>query len=139
MYRAPIPATSLSRLRTSLMAVSVVTTLACSTDTATAPSVPSVANATQVTNATPTPERAVQEVARAIALSFNDPLIRVQVRDAMRASVIDEHKLVLQSFLQTANGKAMLQAAARQSRVPVKSIESQIAVLPVLDFYMPIR
>jgi hypothetical protein len=57
----------------------------------------------------------------------------------MRASLVDEHKLVLQTFVQTSSGKAMVQAAARNSGVSVKSIESQIAALPALDFYMPIR
>jgi hypothetical protein len=118
-----------------ILAVAVVglsvLTVACSPDATIAP-IPNGADDATVLAAD-------QQVARSIALALYDPGVRGQVRDAMRASLVDDHKLVLQEFVKTPRGKAMLQAAARRSGSPVAGIEAQIAVLPPLDFYMPIE
>lgn len=118
-----------------MLAVAVVglsaLTVACSPDASTAP-IPNGADDATVLATD-------QQVARSIALALHDPGVRGQVRDAMRASLVDDHKLVLQEFVKTPRGKAMLQAAARRSGSTIAGIEAQIAVLPPLDFYMPIE
>jgi hypothetical protein len=125
-------------LAATIIGLSALASAACSPDATTTPLAPNEIAAAKV--ATPglgTGQE--QQLARSLALAMQDPSVRGRVRDAMRASLVDEHKLVLQTFVQTASGKAMLQTAARKSGVPLKSIETQIAGLPALDFYMPIR
>jgi hypothetical protein len=80
-----------------------------------------------------------EEVARAFALAMADSGVRVAVRDAMRASRVTEHKLVLQEFAATAAGRAIVSAAARASGVTESSLATRIASLPALDFYAPFR
>ncbi|HMG13497.1 MAG TPA: hypothetical protein VK571_09985 [Gemmatimonadaceae bacterium] len=123
-------------LAATIIGLSALGTVACSPDAATTPLAPNEISAARVTAPATGSE---QQLARSLALGLQDPAVRGQVRDAMRASLVDEHKLVLQTFAQTASGKALVQSAARKSGVSVKSIETQIAALPALDFYMPIR
>jgi hypothetical protein len=123
-------------LASTIIGLSALASAACSPDAATTPLAPNeIATARVAAPATGSEQR----LARSLALGLQDPAVRGQVRDAMRASLVDEHKLVLQTFAQTASGKALVQSAARKSGVSVKSIETQIAALPALDFYMPIR
>ncbi|HWL41045.1 MAG TPA: hypothetical protein VNO75_12490 [Gemmatimonadaceae bacterium] len=114
-----------------ILGSSLLTVASCSPDAVTAPPAPNPLEAAATT--------AEGSLARSLALAFQDPGVRIQVRDAMRASPVDEHKLVLQTFVQSESGKAMLRAAAERSGVSVESLEAQIASLPELDFYMPIR
>jgi hypothetical protein len=123
-------------LAATIIGLSTLATVACSPDAATTPLAPNEISAARVTAPANGSE---QQLARSLALALQDPAVRERVRDAMRASLVDEHKLVLQTFVQTASGKALLQAASRKSGVSLKTIETQIAALPTLDFYMPIR
>lgn len=43
--------------------------------------------------------RASEDVARGIALAMGDAGVRAAVRDAMRESLVTEHKLLLQDFV----------------------------------------
>jgi hypothetical protein len=123
-------------LAATIIGLSSLASVACSPDATTTPLAPNEVAAARAAAAATGSE---QQLARSIALALQDPAVRERVRDAMRASLVDEHKLVLQTFVQTASGKALLQAASRKSGVSLKSIETQIAALPALDFYMPIR
>lgn len=75
-----------------------------------------------------TPSNA-QAVAEGLALAMRDPSIRRQVHRAMRASRFNEHKLVLQDVVNTADGANLFSAATK----------SAIAKLPALDFYLPFQ
>ena len=125
-----------STIAATIIGLSALAAVACSPDAATIPPAPNEIAASRVGAPATGSE---QQLARSLALALQDPAIRGQVRDAMRASLVAEHKLVLQTFVQTASGQAMVQAAARKSGISVKNIEAQIAALPALDFYMPIR
>jgi hypothetical protein len=57
----------------------------------------------------------------------------------MRGSLLTEHKLVLQQFAGTLEGRALVEAAAEASGVPVSEITSLIVRLPEMDFYAPFR
>jgi hypothetical protein len=82
-------------------------------------------------------EQSADFVARAFALAMNDAAVRVAVRDAMRASEVTEHKLVLQDFARTAAGEMLLTEAAARTGVLPADIQQKIAGLPPLDFYLP--
>jgi hypothetical protein len=80
-----------------------------------------------------------QQLAHAFALAMNAPDVRVQVRNAMRASPVTEHKLVLQEFVKTPGGRRLVEASAKASGVEVSTIEQLIARLPDMDFYAPFQ
>lgn len=86
-----------------------------------------------------TQEASAREFARGLALALAAPEIRASVRDAMRASLWDEHKVPLREFAQTPAGLEMLSAAARARGVSLQTVQAELAALPSLDFYMPLR
>lgn len=65
------------------------------------------APAAMAPNASSTPD-AAQVVARALAGGMRDPAIRALVRDVMRASRVNEHKVVLQDLIATPGGERIL-------------------------------
>lgn len=84
-------------------------------------------------------EAAGQYVARAFAMALSEPELRAQVRNAMRASLFGEHKLVLQEFLATESGRRFLAAAAEHPGVEADLLRKAVAQLPPMDFYAPFR
>lgn len=84
-------------------------------------------------------DAAGQQVARALGLAMSDPAARVQVRNAMRRSAMNEHKLVLQEFVTTSEGARVLDAAASAAGTDAATLRGWIAQLPEMDFYMPLR
>jgi hypothetical protein len=86
-----------------------------------------------------TSDAAAQEVARAIALALGTERVRLDLRDAMRASPVTEHKLVLQDFVRTSPGRSLLSAAARASGKDLASLQAAVKSLAPLDFYVPAR
>jgi hypothetical protein len=85
------------------------------------------------------PVAAAEHVARGIAAALASAEIRKSVRDAMRASPWDGHKLVLQDFLETPAGEALWTAARRASGRSAGELDAALAALPSMDFYMPVR
>lgn len=77
------------------------------------------------------------KVAHALALAMARQDVRVQVRNAMRASRVTEHKLVLQDFITTPGGAHVLRAAAAAVSESPDQLAARIAALPALDFYLP--
>lgn len=93
--------------------------------------------------ATLTPYTAVasdagQKLARALALAMRDPAVRAQVHRAMQESGWHENKLVFQEFVATPGGRRVLEASASSAGVHVGTVESWLAELPALDFYLPV-
>lgn len=124
-----------------LVAVTPFIIAGCS-DPVTAPahsatSATAVANKSSVRTVQSATPADAQMVAHGIALALNDPAIRSQVRDAMRASVVNEHKLVLQDFVRTANGQNLLTAAAASLKLTPTTFQKTMADLPRMDFYAP--
>lgn len=78
-------------------------------------------------------------VARAIALALDDAETRRNVRDAMRASRVTEHKLVLQEFIRTPAGEILLVEGARRLGLTPADLAATVGGLPELDFYLPSR
>jgi hypothetical protein len=79
-----------------------------------------------------------QELAQALAAGLADPGVRVSLRNAMRFSPYNEHKLVLQEFVETGPGRLFLRSASRESGVPEARLRELIGALPALDFYAPV-
>lgn len=68
---------------------------------------------------------------------MSEGTIRFLVRDAMRASLLTEHKLVLQEFVATPAGRTLVNAGAMAIGVTGDSLGRVIASLPPMDFYVP--
>lgn len=81
--------------------------------------------------------REANDVARGIALALGSPQLRAVVRDAMRASPLNEHKLVLQQFVDTPEGRQLVAAAARALAVSEERFTQTVKALPEFDFYAP--
>lgn len=79
----------------------------------------------------------VSVVARGFALALASPEMRAMIRDAMRASDLNEHKLVLQDFADTPEGRQLLAAAARELAVSEGRLIRMVKGLPEFDFYAP--
>lgn len=79
------------------------------------------------------------DLARVLALGLRDAGVRAELRDALRASPWNEHKLVLQEFAATDAGARLVAASAKAAGVPVETVRGMIAALPESDFYMPFR
>jgi hypothetical protein len=80
-------------------------------------------------------DAALQQVARGVALAMNDAKARQAVRDAMRDSPWNEHKLVFQEFLGTEDGRVLADAAASGLGMTRTQFLARVAHLPSMDFY----
>ena len=78
-----------------------------------------------------------QGFAKGLALAMGDRSIRAQVHAAMRGSSSNEHKLVLQEFVNTTAGAKVLAAVAQALGQSLSESKSEVASLPALDFYLP--
>lgn len=80
-----------------------------------------------------------QTLAKGLALAMRDPSIRHQVHGAMKGSSSNEHKLVLQEFVNTSVGAKLLAAVAAALGQSLSTSKSEVASLPALDFYLPFK
>jgi hypothetical protein len=80
---------------------------------------------------------AEQEFARVLALALREPEARALVHGAMRGSRFNEHKLVLQTFLETRDGARLASAMAAAGGVDEGEVRGWAARLPAMDFYVP--
>jgi hypothetical protein len=83
--------------------------------------------------------RSAATVARGIAQAMNDPNIRVLVRDAMRRSLLVDHKVPLKEFLATPEGRIVQARAAATLRMAPERFEAIVESLPEMDFLVPRR
>lgn len=82
---------------------------------------------------------AADHVARGIALAMNDPSVRAHLRSAMRDSRWTDHKLDLHAYVATRHGQDMVATAAARLGLPRAALDTAIARLPAMDFYLPFR
>jgi hypothetical protein len=94
---------------------------------------------TRAAGASFSPEtRAVaQEVAKGLALAMVKHDVRTQVRDAMRTSRWNEHRLVLQEFVVTPQASRLVESGAKALGISPEEFKATIVSLPQLDFYVP--
>jgi hypothetical protein len=76
-------------------------------------------------------------LAYALGTALGDGALRGQMLQAMRASPMNEHKLVLQDFVATYAARGIVAAAASKLRVSPDRFQRLVADLPRLDLYLP--
>jgi len=81
----------------------------------------------------------LETITRGFALALSDPAVSGRLRDALRDSPFNEHKLLLQDFARTDTGQLLIGAAASELNQPVSELERLIKGLPLLDLYLPVR
>jgi hypothetical protein len=84
-------------------------------------------------------EATLRHVARSVAMALQEQEVRLAVRDAMRDSPWDVHQISLHAYLESAGGRALLEAAARAAGEAPEVFRARLATLPDLDFYVPSR
>ena len=131
--RAPRTRTALLLLGSALFATGCDSVMA--PDAATLPGQTAVA----VSTSSAVVEAEVRAVTRALALAMRDRSVRLAVRDAMRDSPWNEHKIVLQEFLGSSEGAPVLAAAAAAAGQQTSEFASRVRALPEMDFYVPGR
>ena len=108
-----------------------------------AASLAACADASAPTSAANVPEPAeatMQQAARGIALALGDPAVRADVRDAMRASLLVQHRLVFHDFVASAQGQRFVSAVARALEMDEAGARALFARLPDdTDFFVPAR
>jgi hypothetical protein len=82
---------------------------------------------------------AVESLARGMALALGASEVRNAVRQAMRQSLMTEHKLVLQDFGATEAGTKLLSGIAEAAGTNEEALREYLRSLPRLDFYMSSR
>lgn len=127
---------TLTRVRlASCSLVAVVASSACSDH---APTSPSDVAAPGGASALAAASRG-DSVAYAFATALSDAAVRDQLLQAMRASELNEHKLVLQDFVSTYAARNIMSAAATKLRVSPGRLQRLVAGLPRLDLYLPFK
>lgn len=126
--------TRVARVVRYLLPLAVVSACAdiAPTDPADALSSPSTTSAAQLATQG-------DSMAKMLAAALNDASLRQQLLLALRASPVNEHKLVLQDFATTDVGHSALAGAATRSRVDIDQIQRLVRELPRLDFYLPFK
>lgn len=81
----------------------------------------------------------LDSVAAALASALRQDEMRELVKQALRASPYTEHKLELQTFVQTPEGRRFLAEAATSAGMGLDTLDETLGRLPTLDFYMPSR
>lgn len=76
-------------------------------------------------------------VARSIAMAMNDRAVQVHIRNAMRDSRYQEHKLDLRAFLQENSSRLLLTRAAAAAGMSQGEFVQLVEGLPRLEFYVP--
>jgi hypothetical protein len=81
----------------------------------------------------------MQDLARGIAMAMADPDIREDVRDAMRASLITQHRLVLHEYLASPEADDLVASVAQALGSDPAAVRTLAAQLPDADFFVPAR
>ncbi len=78
-----------------------------------------------------------QHVAVALAAALGERMVAAGLKDALRASPFNEHKLVLQEYLATSEGALLLSRTANVAQMTTEEFTHTVGRLPDMDFYMP--
>ena len=88
----------------------------------------------------PTPERsALTKITRLVALAMDNGPARQNLKRDMRAAPFREHKLQLAAYLQSKDGRALLDRMVAGSGSTESDLLETIAGVRPLEFYMPVR
>jgi hypothetical protein len=93
-----------------------------------------------VTTPTGSPaDQSLQTVSGAVAAALAQPQVRADVRDAMRASPLVQHRLAFRAFLQSPKGGSLLSGMADAMGTDAAGVLGAFTQLPDLDFYVADR
>ncbi len=81
----------------------------------------------------------LQQLARGVAIALMDSAARYELRDAWRASVVTEHKLILQDYLARQAGARLRQQLAVAMNETTAALDLRTSRLPRLDFFVPFQ
>lgn len=84
-------------------------------------------------------EQSLQSLSSAAATALAEPQVRADVRDAMRASLLVEHRVAFRGYLESPGGARMLASMAHAMDTEPAAVLGALARLPDLDFYVPAR
>lgn len=84
-------------------------------------------------------EATLQTVAQGIAAAMEDPAVRADVRDAMRASLLTQHRLVFHEYMTSPSAGRLVAAVARELGTDEAGVRTMVSQLPDLDFFVPLR
>ncbi|HMI43501.1 MAG TPA: hypothetical protein VK516_07745 [Gemmatimonadaceae bacterium] len=79
------------------------------------------------------------DLSRGIAIALGDPTLRSELRDAMRASTLTNHKLILQEYLVTNAGTRLREGIATALKASSKDVDGLISAFPVMEMYLPFK
>ncbi len=80
---------------------------------------------------------ALTKIARLVAVAMDNEPARQRLKRDMRAAPFREHKLELKSYLQSSDGRPLLERMAAQSG-GVSAVFGTLAQIRPLEFYMPV-
>lgn len=81
---------------------------------------------------------ALTKIARLVAVALNNEPARQQVKRAMKAAPFREHKLELQPYLRSKDGRALLSRMAAANGGDENGVFATLAAIRPLEFYMPV-
>ena len=88
----------------------------------------------------PTPERsALTKITRLVALAMDNGPARQHLKRDMRAAPFREHKLQLTAYLQSKDGRALLDRMVAANGGTERDLLETVAGVRPLEFYMPVR
>ena len=88
----------------------------------------------------PTPERAaLTKITRLVALAMDNQPTRQQLKRDMRAAPFREHKLQLTTYLQSKEGRTLLDQMVASDGETERDLLATLASVRPLELYMPVR
>jgi hypothetical protein len=88
---------------------------------------------------TATEQKALDQIARAVALALQDQGLRQRIKNDMRASAYDEHKLDLRSYLHGQSGGILLAKMAKETGRSRDELLALVGSVRPLEMYFPVR
>jgi hypothetical protein len=83
--------------------------------------------------------RPTNDLSRGVAVALGDPSLRSELRDAMRASPLTNHKLILQDYLATKGGAKLRTGIATALETSDAEVDKLISAFPAMDVYLPFK
>lgn len=84
-------------------------------------------------------DASIQELARGVASAMADPTVRADVRDAMRASLLVQHRLVFRDYVASPQAQRFVGALAKALGTDAAGVRTLATRLPDVDFFVPAR
>lgn len=81
----------------------------------------------------------LQHLTKALSSAAQEERVRVELRNALRDSPYNEHKVLLQDFLASGAGQLTYEAMAAVVRGGEEGLKQLLLAVPAMDLYLPIR